>query len=82
MIEKSHHVVFSRLTDPADVVIILLPHTLSHVCADLLQDGGGNVISQRQVTGFPRSADPAEGPKTQGKYVTEGRRVYGLCTNL
>lgn len=61
---------FSGLTDPADVVVVLLSHTLSHIGADLLQDSGGDVISQCQVTGVTGGADPAEWSEAQGEDVT------------
>lgn len=64
---------FSRLSDPADVVLVLLPNALSHIGTDLLQDGGSDVISQRQVTGVARSADPAERSEAQGEDISVGR---------
>lgn len=73
-----YHVVFSSLTDPADVVLVLLLNSLRNGGADLFQHSSGDVIGLRQIGGVSRGTDPAERPETQREDIathTEGESL-------
>lgn len=76
------HFVFSSLSDPADVVVVLLPDAISHVGTNFLQDKSSDVICYSKILGVARCAHPAERAETQREDVpaVKGRRRVGSLT--
>lgn len=60
---------FPSLSDPADVVVILLPHAFRHVRSDVFQNGGSDVVGDLQVFGVAGGAHPAERAEPQRENV-------------
>ena len=59
------HFVFSSLSDPADVVIVLLSDEISHIGTNFLQDRSSNFVCYSEILGVPRCAHPAKRTKAQ-----------------
>lgn len=63
------HFMPSSLSDPADVVIVLLSNTISHIGTNFLQDSSGNIVRYSQILGVARCAHPAKWAKAQRENV-------------
>lgn len=63
------HFVFSSLSDPADVVVVLLSDTISHTGTDFLQDSSSDVIRYGEIPGVARCAHPAKRAEAQRENV-------------
>lgn len=61
---------FLSLSDPADVVTVLLSDAISCISTDFLQDRGSNVVRHSKISGVTRCAHPAEWAKAQRENVT------------
>lgn len=70
---EGYHVVFSSLSDPANVIIVLLFDAIGHVGTDFLQDGSGDIVRYRKILGVSRCAHPAKGAKAQRENVTAAK---------
>lgn len=70
---------FSSLSDPADVVIVLLSDAISRFGTNFLQDSCSNVIRYSKILGVARGAHPAKRAKAQRENVSvtkaEGGRL-------
>lgn len=63
------HFVFPSLSDPADVVTVLLPDPVSHIDTYFLQDSSSNIICYDKILGVTRRAHPAKWAKAQRENV-------------
>lgn len=65
----THHLVFSSLSDPADVIVVLLPDVIGHVGTDFLQDSSSDIIRCSKIFGVARCAHPAKWAKAQRENI-------------
>lgn len=74
------HFVFASLSDPADVVVVLLPDAISGVGTDVPQDSSSDIICYSKILGIARRAHPAKRAKAQRENVsvlqTEGEQHH------
>ena len=65
-----NHFMFASFSDPADVVVVLLPDLICHVGTNLLQDRGSDVICNGEILGVARCAHPAKRAEAQREDVS------------
>ena len=68
-LKVTHHLVFSSLPDPADVIIVLLSDVISHVGTYVLQDSSSNIVCYSEILGVARCAHPAKWAEAQRENV-------------
>ncbi len=75
--KATDHFMFPSLSDPADVVTVLLSDAISHIGTNFLQYSSSNAVCHSKILRVARCAHPAKWTEAQRENVTVEKNAEG-----